>query len=180
MPGRKKTSAVEWKTLLVYLEEIRLQNRATIEVVEARYDALTQRLDGSQKETRERFVVVESSIRALAAQIREVDEGSRTRDTALAAQVREGDERSRARDTALAAQIREVDEESRTRDAALAAQIGELDDATRARDESLEMAVREVRVDVRENGVELHALASKVEALSRLEDRVAALEKRAR
>jgi hypothetical protein len=42
------------------------------------------------------------------------------------------------------------------------------------------MAVREVRVDVRGNGVELRALASKVEALSRLEDRVATLEKRDR
>jgi hypothetical protein len=57
----------------------------------------------------------------------------------------------------LATQIRQVDDGSRARDEALATQVRQVDEGSRARDE---------------------ALAGKVEALSRLEDRVTALEKR--
>jgi hypothetical protein len=180
MPGRKKPSVGEWTVVLdemrrhgVILEEMRSQNRATIEVVEARYESLTQRFDDAQEETNERFAVVEGSIRSLAEETRRRDEG-------LAAALQQVDDRSRARDEALAAQIREVDEGSRTRDEALALQIREVDAGSRARDEHLEVTLRELKVNVLENGVDLRALAGKVEALSRIEDRVTALEKRAR
>jgi hypothetical protein len=139
MPGRKKPSVGEWTTVLdemrrhgVILEEMRSQNRATIEVVEARYESLSFRLDDMQEDTKERFAVVEGSIRSLAEETRRRDEG-------LAAAIQQVDEGSRARDEALATQVRQVDEGSRARD---------------------------------------EALAGKVEALSRLEDRVTALEKR--
>ena len=44
---------------------------------------------------------------------------------------------------------------------------------------SLEMALRELKVTVQQNSVDLNDLARKVEAVMRLEERVAALERRA-
>ena len=62
--------------------------------------------------------------------------------------------------------------------AALEATLRRVDDQSRSRDASLEMAIRELKVGVQQNSVDIRDLAGKVEALSRLEDRVSALERR--
>jgi hypothetical protein len=68
---------------------------------------------------------------------------------------------------------------------ALEERIGRLQRETRQRDAMLEMAVRELRINVQQNGADIgqllgdvHGLTAKVEAIARIEERVAALEKR--
>ncbi len=70
--------------------------------------------------------------------------------------------------------------------AALEQRIERLERDTSARDAVLEMAVRELRVAVQQNGIDIRGLrgdvrglAAKVDTLVQLEERVAALEKRA-
>jgi hypothetical protein len=57
--------------------------------------------------------------------------------------------------------------------------IDRLDQETRARDAGLELAIRDLRVTVQENTVDIRALTAKVESLARLESRVIALERHA-
>ncbi len=56
--------------------------------------------------------------------------------------------------------------------------LSRVDQESRSRDASLEVAIRELKVSVQQNGVDLRDLGAKVEALTRLEERVAALERR--
>jgi hypothetical protein len=53
-----------------------------------------------------------------------------------------------------------------------------MEQESRTRDASLEVAIRELKVSVQQNSVDIRDLAGKVDALSRLEERVAALERR--
>jgi hypothetical protein len=62
--------------------------------------------------------------------------------------------------------------------ATLEAALGRVDQESRSRDASLEVAIRELRVSVQQNGIDLREVATKVAALTRLEERVAALERR--
>jgi hypothetical protein len=69
--------------------------------------------------------------------------------------------------------------------AALEQRIERLDQDTRARDGLLELAIRDLRVSVQQNSLDIHQnsleirdVAGKVETLVRLEERVAAIERR--
>jgi chromosome segregation ATPase len=135
MPSKKGRPEPRW---LVILEDIRSQNRSTLEAVEASRVALEGRLDVLDAEVRARFAVVEAAVRNLGQDTRELKQESRD----------------------LRADLTRFDQESR------------------ARDTSLEVALRELKVNVQENSVDIRDLAAKVEALSRLEARVSALERR--
>ena len=145
MPTKKKPEP-PWE---VILEEIRSQNRATIEAVEVNRETLERRFDhleGRSDRLEQRQDHLDASIvRVEKSLIGRMDDLER----ALTA-------RMDALEKALAG----VDQESRSRDA------------------SLEVAVRELKVSVQQNSVDLRELATKVEALTRLEERVAALERR--
>jgi chromosome segregation ATPase len=68
MATRRRTSPPEppWQ---VILEDIRSQNRATIEAVEASRVELNARLDRQGAETDARFTVVEAAIRGVATDV---------------------------------------------------------------------------------------------------------------
>ena len=55
-----------------------------------------------------------------------------------------------------------------------------MDQDSRTRDAALEVAIRELKLDVLQNGVDVRDVARRLETLSRLEERVADLERRAR
>jgi hypothetical protein len=110
------------------IEEIRSQNRATIEAVELNRDTLERRIGDLNGSLTTRMDDLE---RALTARL-------------------DGLEKVFSR----------------------------MDGESRARDASLEVAIRDLKVSVQQNGVDIRDLATKLEALSRLEERVAALERR--
>jgi hypothetical protein len=125
MPTKKKEPEPPWQ---VILEEIRSQNRTTIEAVEVNRETLERQM-GDLKGS-------------LATRMDDLEKALTIRMNAL--------EKALAR----------VDQESRSRDA------------------SLEVAVRDLKVSVQQNSVDIRELAAKVETLTRLEERVAALERR--
>jgi chromosome segregation ATPase len=71
MATRKRTTSPEppWQ---VILEDIRAQNRATIEAVEASRVEMNARFDHEHEETDGRFTVVEAAIRGLANDVGEL------------------------------------------------------------------------------------------------------------
>ncbi len=71
MPAKKQPSKSEppWQ---VILEEIRSQNRPTIEAVEASRTALEQRIERLEGETGTRFHVVDMALRELRIEIRQL------------------------------------------------------------------------------------------------------------
>ena len=79
---------------------------------------------------------------------------------------------------ALDRRLEQSDEQNRLRFAALEAALQRIDQESRSRDASLELAVRDVKVAVQQNSVDIRDLTGKAEALSRLEERVSALERR--
>ena len=62
---------------------------------------------------------------------------------------------------------------------ALEERIDRMDQESRSRDAILELAIRDLKITVQQNTLDIRDLAGKVDALVRLEDRVAALERRA-
>jgi DNA repair ATPase RecN len=107
----RKASAPSWQ---VILEEIRSQNRTTIEAVEAARVVLEQRIDRLDQETRSRDGLLERAIRENSLEIRQHG----------------------------------VD-------------------------------IRDLKSAVNQNSIDIRSLTARVEALARLEERVAALERRA-
>ena len=103
----------EMRSHSIILDDMRAQNRVTIEAVESARHMLEQRIDRLERETRSRDAALEAAIR----------------------------------DLKVVVQQHTVD-------------------------------IRELQVGVRENSVDIRDLARKVDALARLEERVAALEKR--
>lgn len=128
MPSKKGRPEPSW---LVILEDIRSQNRSTLEAVEASRVAIDTRIDRFEQKTEARFTVVDAALQSNARGI-----------------------------VGLESALRRVDDESRSRDA------------------SLEMAIRELKVGVHQNSVDIKELTGNVAALARLEDRVSALERR--
>lgn len=61
---------------------------------------------------------------------------------------------------------------------ALEQRIDRLEQETGARDLALELAIKDLQINVKENTLGMRDLTARVEALQRLEDRVAALERR--
>jgi len=117
MPDKKRPAEPPWQ---VILEEIRSQNRATIEAVEASRLSLEQRIERLEQETRSRDSLLEAATRDLRATVEQ--NGKDIRD--------------------------------------------------------LKAAVQENTTDIRDVKVTVRDLAGKVEALTRLEERVAAVERR--
>jgi hypothetical protein len=136
MPTRKKQPEPPWQ---VILEEIRSQNRATIEAVEVNRETLERRTDQLEE--------------TLTARMDDLGTG-------LTARMDDLERGLTARLDALEKALSRVDQESRSRDA------------------SLDVAIRELKVSVQQNSVDLRELATKVTAVTRLEERVAALERR--
>lgn len=122
---RKKEPGPPWE---VILEEIRSQNRATIEAVEVNGETLERRMGDLNGSLTTRMDDLE---RALTARLDGLEQA-----------------------------------------------LGRVDEESRARDASLEVAIRDLKVSVQQNSVDIRELAAKVEALTRLEERVAALERR--
>lgn len=71
-----------------------------------------------------------------------------------------------------------LEQEVRARLLDVEAALRRIDAESRTRDSSLELAVRDIKVSVQQNSVDIHELADRAQALSRLEARVAALERR--
>ena len=80
----------------------------------------------------------------------------------------------------LGRRLDELEKSLATRIDVLEKALGRVDRESRSRDASLEVAIRELKVSVQQNSVDLRDLGAKVEALSRLEERVAALERLSR
>jgi chromosome segregation ATPase len=160
MASKKGRAEPRW---VVILEDIRSQNRATVEAVGASHTALAERIDRFEERTESRFDVVEAAIQSNSRGIAALDHrmGSlEGRMGSLEERLERSDEQNRIRFDALEAALQRIDQESRSRDA------------------SLELAVRDLKVSVQQNSVDTRDLAGKVEALSRLEERVSALERR--
>jgi chromosome segregation ATPase len=188
MPSRKERSEPPW---LVILEDIRSQNRATLEAVEASRTSYDEKLDRFAQETRSRFTVVETAIQStnrtvelLGPQVGSLEQtvgllgqkvGSLEQTVGSLGQAVESTNKSVA---ALDRRLQQSDEQNRLRFAALEAALQRIDQESRSRDASLELAVRDVKVAVQQNSVDIRDLTGKVEALSRLEERVSALERR--
>jgi chromosome segregation ATPase len=68
---RVRTQGVEIRGHSVLLEDMRSQNRITIEAVEATRRALTERIDRLDEDTRARDAVLELAIRELRATVQE-------------------------------------------------------------------------------------------------------------
>jgi hypothetical protein len=153
MPRKKGRPASPWQ---VIAEDMRSLNRATIEAVEASRLALDARIDRFEQKTDSRFTVVEAAIQSNTKGMAALDQ----------------------RMGSVERRLEQSDQENRLRFAALEAALQRIDQESRARDQSLEVAVRDLKVSVQQNSVDIRDLAGKVEALSRLEDRVSALERR--
>jgi hypothetical protein len=146
MPTKKKEPEPPWQ---VILEEIRSQNRATIEAVEVSRESLEQQIGELRHETGVRFETLERAVGGLQEGIA----GNREK-------------------------IEQVEQTLAARMDLLEKALGRMDQESRSRDASLEVAVRELKVSVQQNSLDLRDLGAKMEALSRLEERVAALERR--
>ena len=71
-----------------------------------------------------------------------------------------------------------LEQELRSRLLDVETALRRIDSESRGRDSSLELAVRDIKVSVQQNSVDIRELSGRLEALTRLEARVAALERR--
>ena len=195
MPSKKGRAEPRW---VVILEDIRSQNRATLEAVGASHTALAERIDRFEERTESRFDVVEAAIQSNTRGIAGLDqrmgslegrvgsvEGSigSLEGSIASLEGRIGSVEGRmgsldGRMGSLEERLEHSDEQNRIRFDALEAALQRIDQESRSRDASLELAVRELKVSVQQNSVDIRDLAGKVEAVSRLEERVSALERR--
>jgi chromosome segregation ATPase len=120
---------IDSQTLL--LEDMRAQNRATIEAVETSRQALEQKIDTLTRDTSERIAVLDAAIKHLAQE-------GRSHDASLDLAIR---------DLKVSVQENSVD-------------------------------IRDLKAGLQQNSIDVRELAGKVEALTRLEERIAALERR--
>jgi chromosome segregation ATPase len=202
MPSKKGRSEPPW---LVILEDIRSQNRATLEAVEASRMSHDEKLDRFAQETRSRSTVfataiqstnrtveslgrkvgsLEQTVGSLGRKVGSLEQavgslgqevGTLEQTVGSLGQTVASTNKSVA---ALDRRLEQSDEQNRLRFAALEEALQRIDQESRSRDASLELAVRDVKVAVQQNSVDIRDLTGKVEALSRLEERVSALERR--
>jgi chromosome segregation ATPase len=202
MASKKGRPEPRW---VVILEDIRSQNRTTLEAVGASQRALTERIDRFEERTDSRFDVVEAAIQSNTRGIAALDQRMESVEGrigsaegslisldgrmgslegslgSLAGRMGSLDDRMGSLDDrmgSLESRLEKSDQENRLRFAALEAALHRLDQESRSRDASLELAIRDLKVSVQQNSVDIRELAGKVEALSRLEERVSALERR--
>lgn len=167
MPSKKGRSEPRW---LVLLEDIRSQNRATLEAVETSQVAINERIDRFEGRTESRFTVVAAALQSIGKSV-----------VALDGRVAGLDGRVAALDPRVAGlehRLEQSDQENRAHFSALEATLQRIDQESRSRDASLEVAMRDLKVSVQQNSVDIRDLAGKVEALSRLDERVSGLERR--
>jgi DNA repair ATPase RecN len=138
MASKKRSSGPAWQ---VILEEMRSQNRATIEAVAAFRVSLEERIERLDQESRDRDGSLALAIADLRREVRQ-----NTTDIAEVG----------------------TDVKQNGADIAELKRIGQ----------QYGVDIRDLKVTVQQNNVELRGLANKVDALNRLEERVAALERR--
>lgn len=138
MGTRKAPSAPQWQ---VILEDIRSQNRSTMEAVEAFRQSIEERIDRLDRDTRDRDGLLALAITDLRQEVQH----HTTELTEL--------KRLSLRHGSDIAELKELGQRH-------------------------SHDIRELKVMVQENTVEVRGLSQRVEALNRLEERVAALEKR--
>ena len=173
MPTKKKPEP-PWQ---VILEEIRSQNRATIEAVEVNRESLEQQIEQLRRETGARLENIELAIGASREAIegnRAAIEGNREAIEGNRAAI----EGNRGAIEGVRERVEQVERTMAGRLDALEETLGRIDQESRSRDASLDVAIRDLKVSVRQNSVDLRELATKFVALTRLEERVAALERR--
>lgn len=152
MGTRRAPSAPQWQ---VILEEIRSENRATLEAVLALRTTFEMRMDRVEREGRERDDLLTRAVGDIGLEVRQhSSELTELKRLAL----RHGSD------------IQELKDLGREHGVDIQG-LKEL-----GRQHSAD--IQELRVTVQANTVELRALSQKVDALNRLEERVAALEKR--
>ncbi len=152
MAGKKPSSGPAWQ---VILEEMRSQNRTTLEAVEVFRASIEERIERLDRESRDRDDTVAQAVAALRREVRQ----NSTDITELKRLGRE--------DRADVTELKRLGLEGRS-DIAELKRLG--------MEHSVD--IRELKVRVQENTVELRTLSGKVDALNRLEERVSALERR--
>jgi hypothetical protein len=153
MGTRRAPSAPQWQ---VILEEIRSQNRSTLEAVEAFRQSIEERIDRLDRDSRDRDGVLSLALGDLRQEVRlQATDLTELKRLSL----RHGND------------IGELKELGRRR----VGDIAELKELSQRHSHD----VRELKVTVQENTVELRSLSLRVDALNRLEERVSALERRA-
>jgi DNA repair ATPase RecN len=152
MGTRKSPSAPQWQ---VILEEIRSQNRSTMEALEAFRQSLEERIDRLDRESRGRDELLALAVTGLQ---REVRQHSTDLTDLRRLSLRHG------------ADIVELK--------GLAERHGQDIDELKGLGQQHSTDIRELKLTVQESTVELRSLSHKVDALNRLEERVAALERR--
>lgn len=153
MGTRKAPSAPQWQ---VILEDIRSQNRTTMEAVEAFRQSIEERIDRLDGGSKDRDGLLALAITDLRREVRQ--QGSDLTELKRIGLKHGGD-------------IGELKELGLRH----SSDIAELKELGKGQSHD----IRELKVTVQENTVELRNLSQRVDALNRLEERVAALEKRA-
>ncbi|HKZ32684.1 MAG TPA: hypothetical protein VJ648_10065 [Vicinamibacteria bacterium] len=153
MGTRKAPSAPQWQ---VILEDIRSQNRTTMEAVEAFRQSIEERIDRLDGDSKDRDGLLALAITDLRREVRQ--QGSDLTELKRIGLKHGGD-------------IGELKELGLRH----SSDIAELKELGKGQSHD----IRELKVTVQENTVELRNLSQRVDALNRLEERVAALEKRA-
>jgi chromosome segregation ATPase len=188
MGTRKSPSAPQWQ---VILEEIRSQNRSTLEAVEAFRQSIEERIERLDRESRGRDELLALAVTGLQ---REVRQHSTDLTELRRLSLRHGADivelkelgREHSRDIA---DLRRLSEQHGTDISELKA-LGQAQSSDIAELKAIghehgsgiagvRAEMRELKVTVQENTVELRSLSQKVDALNRLEERVAVLERRA-
>jgi chromosome segregation ATPase len=180
MGTRKPPSAPEWQ---VSLEDIRSQNRSTLEAVEAFRSSFEQRMDRVEHESRDRDATLALAIADLR---REVGANSTDLTELKRLSLRQGGDISELKELVRqhGIDITELEELGRQH----SADISELKQLGRQQSTDISELkhigqetvsdIRELRLTVQGSTVELRGLSQKVDALNRLDERVAALERR--
>jgi chromosome segregation ATPase len=195
MASRKSPSAPEWQ---VILERIESQNRLTIEAVETNRVVLEDRIEAVAVDLGGRLTNVATAVTTLVDRADGTDrrlDGIDGRLDGIDGRL----DRLEGRQSGLEGRFDRLEARLEAREQVIdrrldliTAALERIESESRARDSSLETGLREVRVAVLQIGAEVHELRLKVEqnsadirdlstrmaVLSRLEERVAALEKR--
>ena len=167
MGTRKAPSAPQWQ---VILEDIRSQNRTTMEAVEAFRQSIEERIDRLDGGSKDRDGLLALAITDLRREVRQ--QGSDLTELKRIG-LKHGGDIGELKELGLrhSSDIAELKELGLRH----SSDIAELKELGKGQSHD----IRELRVTVQENTVELRNLSQRVDALNRLEERVAALEKRA-
>jgi len=166
MGTRKAPSAPQWQ---VILEDIRSQNRTTMEAVEAFRQSIEERIDRLDADSKDRDGLLALAITDLRREVRQ--QGSDLTELKRIG-LKHGGDIGELKELGLrhSSDIAELKELGLRH----SSDIAELKELGKGQSHD----IRELKVTVQENTVELRNLSQRVDALNRLEERVAALEKR--